>query len=248
MATKKTDEDIMNAPVEERVRERIPKNIYQTINAVMEDVGAIGKDSKNQAQGFMFRGIDAVMNALNPAMRKNKLFVVPRVMDVTEEQRATKNGTVQSFCRLLMEYDFVAEDGSKITASVVGLGADTGDKGYNKALSIAFKYACFQVFCIPTEEMKEADPDTYTPEPTVMNQGGKSTDLAGKVKVTAIIHEAKRKGVDEARLLQNVQAKQPNAKSLDDMLLATWDWLHANISKMPDVVETDINGQVNLGL
>ena len=40
------------------------KNIFETINAVMEDVGAIGKDKKNQQQGFMYRGIDDVMNAL----------------------------------------------------------------------------------------------------------------------------------------------------------------------------------------
>ncbi|MFS0844210.1 MAG: ERF family protein [Roseburia hominis] len=29
---------------------------------------------------------------------------------------------------------------------------DSGDKATNKAMSVAFKYACFQVFCIPTEE------------------------------------------------------------------------------------------------
>ena len=41
---------------------------------------------------------------------------------------------------------------------------DSGDKASNKAMAIAFKYACFQVFCIPTEEMK--DPDAETPEPS----------------------------------------------------------------------------------
>ena len=42
---------------------------------------------------------------------------------------------------------------------------DSGDKASNKALSIAFKYACFQVFCIPTEEMK--DPDAETPPDSI---------------------------------------------------------------------------------
>ena len=41
---------------------------------------------------------------------------------------------------------------------------DSGDKATNKAMAIAMKYALFQVFCIPTEEMK--DPDAETPEPT----------------------------------------------------------------------------------
>lgn len=39
---------------------------------------------------------------------------------------------------------------------------DSGDKSSNKAMSVAFKYACFQALCIPTEEMK--DPDGETPE------------------------------------------------------------------------------------
>ena len=39
---------------------------------------------------------------------------------------------------------------------------DSGDKASNKAMAIALKYAFFQVFCIPTEEMK--DPDAETPE------------------------------------------------------------------------------------
>ena len=41
---------------------------------------------------------------------------------------------------------------------------DSGDKASNKAMSSAFKYACFQVFCIATEEMK--DPDAETPPPS----------------------------------------------------------------------------------
>ena len=41
---------------------------------------------------------------------------------------------------------------------------DSGDKSMNKAMSAAFKYACFQVFCIPTEEMHDSEEDS--PEPT----------------------------------------------------------------------------------
>ena len=58
-------------------------NITKAINAVMADVGAIGKDSKNQTQGFMYRGVDAVMNALQPAMVKHGIFVMPEVLEQT---------------------------------------------------------------------------------------------------------------------------------------------------------------------
>mgnify|MGYP000252459181 CR=1 FL=1 len=49
----------------------------------MEDVGVVGKDSLNKQQNFKYRGIDAVINALNPAFIKHHLFVVPEVMDQT---------------------------------------------------------------------------------------------------------------------------------------------------------------------
>ena len=40
---------------------------------------------------------------------------------------------------------------------------DSGDKSFNKAMSAAYKYALFQVFCVPTEEMVDSEVDS--PEP-----------------------------------------------------------------------------------
>jgi hypothetical protein len=105
----------------------------------------------------MFRGIDAVMNAINPALVKNKVFIVPEIIDQTREERTNTKGTTLIYSMCKIKYTFYAEDGSSISCVVIGEGMDTGDKATNKAMSIAFKYACFQVFCIPTEEM--ADPD-----------------------------------------------------------------------------------------
>lgn len=136
-------------------------NIYETISAVMSEIGAVGKTSKNATQGFMFRGIDAVMNAINPALVKYKLFIVPEILEQSREERqTTKGGTlIYSICKV--KYTFYAEDGSNISAVVIGEGMDSGDKATNKAMSIAFKYACFQVFCIPTEEMADPDKESH---------------------------------------------------------------------------------------
>jgi hypothetical protein len=38
---------------------------------------------------------------------------------------------------------------------------DSGDKATNKAMSAAFKYACMEVFCIPTEGNPDADQQTH---------------------------------------------------------------------------------------
>lgn len=37
--------------------------IFGAISAVMEELNAVGKGQKNAQQGFMYRGIDQVMNA-----------------------------------------------------------------------------------------------------------------------------------------------------------------------------------------
>lgn len=55
-------------------------------------------------------------------------------------------------------------DGSCIETVNVGEAMDSGDKGMNKAMSIALKYSLLQMFLIPTDEPK--DPDANTPEET----------------------------------------------------------------------------------
>lgn len=135
-------------------------NIYQSITKILEEVPAIGKNKKNTTQGFMFRGIDDVMNTFQPLLAKHKVFMVPQILEQTREERQTsKGGTlIYSICKI--KYIFYAEDGSSIEAIVVGEGMDSGDKATNKAMAIAMKYAMFQVFCIPTEEMREPDGET----------------------------------------------------------------------------------------
>ena len=93
------------------------------------------------------------------AKRAGALILNSKIGSVTE-----KGGTM-IYSTIKTCYDFIsAEDGSSLSATVIGEGMDTGDKASNKAMSVAFKYACFQVLCIPTEEM--VDPNADTPEPS----------------------------------------------------------------------------------
>lgn len=159
--------------------------IYAAISSVMAEIGAVGKDQKNQQQGFMYRGIDDVMNALQPALVKNKVFIVPEVTSEERSERVTvkeyqgqKKESVLFYTRLGVTYKFFTDDGSFIEAKVIGEAMDSGDKATNKAMSIAYKYACFQVFCIPTEEMIDPDAEVHEPAPK-----GKAT-RANKSKAT----------------------------------------------------------------
>ena len=150
--------------------------IYEAITNVMAEIGAVGKDSKNTQQGFKYRGIDAVMNALSPALIKNKVFVVPEILEQSREERLSSKGgnLIYSICKV--RYTFFTTDGSYIQATVIGEGMDSGDKATNKAMSIAFKYACFQVFCIPTEEMVDPDSECHDVAPNKQNKPSKASN------------------------------------------------------------------------
>ena len=137
-------------------------DIYKAINSILEEVGAIGKDKVNKIQNFKFRGIDDVMNTLHPLLAKHKVFVTPEVLEQSREERTTKNGGNLIFSICKIRYTFYTEDGSSVQATVIGEGMDSSDKATNKAMAIAFKYALFQVFCIPTEEMKDPDADSVS--------------------------------------------------------------------------------------
>lgn len=44
--------------------------VHAALSAVMGDVQAVRKGDRNEVQGFNFRGIDAVVNAVGPALRR----------------------------------------------------------------------------------------------------------------------------------------------------------------------------------
>lgn len=142
--------------------------IYKAIIGVMTDINAIGKDRKNDTQRFNYRGIDDVMNELHGALAKNKVFVVPEVINEARSLGKSKSGGELYYTRLTIRFTFYTEDGSSVSAVVIGEAMDSGDKASNKALSIGLKYAMLQVFCIPTEDEKDPDATSPQPEPGTM--------------------------------------------------------------------------------
>lgn len=151
------------------------QKIFKAIPAIMDEIGHIGKDKINKLQGFMFRGIDQVMNTMKPLLSKHGVFIVPEVLETKREERQAKSGGTLIYTMHKINFNFFADDGSQVCACVVGEGMDSADKSSNKAMAVAFKYACFQVFCIPTEEMAKDDPDCYSPESTMPSKAALKT-------------------------------------------------------------------------
>lgn len=141
--------------------------ITKSLCAITAEIGSIGKNKKNQQQGYSFRGIDDLMNTLHPLFAKYGVLMVPEVLESTREERVTAKGGTLISAILKVKYHLIGIDGSEVTATVIGEGMDTADKASNKALAVAFKYAAFQIFCIPTDEIGKDDPDNYTPDRSI---------------------------------------------------------------------------------
>ena len=141
-----------------------PKGVYKAISAVTRALGkeGIAKTSKNEQQGYKFRGIDAIYNALSSELAAADLCIIPRVVSRDVVERQTRNGGVLFYVTIKAEYDIVsAIDGSQHTAMAYGEAMDSGDKATNKAMSAAYKYMAMQLFCIPTEGDNDADASSH---------------------------------------------------------------------------------------
>lgn len=128
--------------------------VYKAIADVQKALAEVGisKGRKNQQQGYAFRGIDDVLQALAPLLSQHGLVVVPRVQSCQRDTVVNAKGTTLFYVTVDVEYDLIGvEDGSKHTARILGEAMDSGDKATNKAMSAAYKYFALQTFCIPVE-------------------------------------------------------------------------------------------------
>ena len=150
--------------------------VYKAISSVQMALAKLGieKAQTNKFDKYKFRGIDDIYNALSPLLARNKLCILPRIVNRTCEERKSQKGGPLFYVTIDAEFDFVAaSDGSTHTVKMIGEAMDRSDKATNKAMSAAYKYACFQTFCIPTEGDNDADFTTHEVKKISQKTAGK---------------------------------------------------------------------------
>jgi len=170
------------------------KLIASKMAAVMADTAPVEKNGVNSQQGFKFRSIDDTVHSVRKALVKHGVAVVPSTMDTQLSTYQTKSGMVMNVATVTVDYTFFAEDGSSVTATMVGQAADSGDKAVSKALSMAFKYLCFQTFLCGTD----GDPDSEVAPEAVSN----ALTQADKTRLTAL---GKKYGLEKDALKSTIQ-------------------------------------------
>ena len=187
--------------------------VLAAIDAVMEEIGksGISKDRDNKQQGYAFRGIDDVYNALAPVLAKHHLIIIPTILSRDVTERATQKGGVLFYVVVQAKWTLASsEDGSSVEAVTYGEAMDSGDKATNKAMSAAYKYMAMMTFCIPTEGDNDADSTTHDVAP--LRPGGRQP-LAVTAAESAIImcmtlDELKEWGAGNAEMINSLPADQ----------------------------------------
>lgn len=203
-----------------------PPSIAAALSAVMADVQAVRKGSRNEQQGFNFRGIDAVVNAVGPALRAHGVVVLPELVDLRQGTVEVGSGDRRrpiAHVVVQVRYRFVGPAGDELATLVPGEAMDSGDKAIPKAMSVAYRAALLQALCIPTDE-PDPDDGTYERAPAEPSRPQPPADMVGMV-----LAEAARAGVD-AQTANAACAAHHDGQLLEeldrDALRAEWTHWH----------------------
>ncbi|MEV6633915.1 ERF family protein [Actinoplanes sp. NPDC051470] len=123
---------------------------------VMADVQSIGKSDRRDDPGghYNFRGVDRVVNAVGPALRRHGVDVLPvRVYDVEYREARTAKGNVMQDCSLKVKWMVVGPAGDTFPELLesAGQATDTQDKATSKATSVAQRVLFLTALHIPTD-------------------------------------------------------------------------------------------------
>lgn len=133
------------------------------------DMGAIAKDGKNKNQDFQFISESAIKAAVRKVSAKYGFTIFPKqIKNITRYERTTSRGGTLYFYDVMQE--FVVTDGKEeMVGDMMGTGSDTGDKAFNKAVTVALKNFEKQLFNV--SDKSENDPDSETPPETTGTRG-----------------------------------------------------------------------------
>lgn len=133
-------------------------SIHQRMIAVMADVRHVGKNQRitEGPARFAYRGIDDVMNAVGPAFRRHGVYLTSNILEREHVEVRTSGNKPSAATRLIVQYTFWCDAMSeqKAETTVAAEAWDTGDRGIQKAMSVALRTALLQMLVLPT-----GDPD-----------------------------------------------------------------------------------------
>jgi hypothetical protein len=123
---------------------------------VMADVQSVSKGDRRDDVGgrYNFRGVDRVVNAVGPALRRHGVLVLPtRILSVDYREARTAKGSVMQDCTVRVQWTVRGPAGDDLPAmESAGQATDTQDKSTAKAISVAQRVLFLSALHIPTQD------------------------------------------------------------------------------------------------
>jgi hypothetical protein len=174
-----------------------PRNIYQRINAVMQEIDYIKKDKKVSGGGANYSAVshDQVVAMLRDSLVKHGIVYYPEQLNSTVLVARDKS---KDIAMMLYEGEYnvhfvnIDDGADRLTVRIVGHANDNGDKAPGKAVTYATKSALLKVFAIETGENDESR--NYK-EPEVV--------YATPQQVSAFYNLLTATGTDESQAMQH---------------------------------------------
>lgn len=138
--------------VESLVIEPPATNVIEAVRRVMRDLPAIGKDEHAAPEqgGYAYRGIAAITKHVQPLFAKHGVVLSPNRIEHRERIEISVRNKPWTDTELSIVYRCYGPGGvdDYIEIEVPSVGRDNSDKGSNKAMTQAYKYALTQLLCI----------------------------------------------------------------------------------------------------
>ena len=168
---------------EEPERQYGPMTARQSITEVMRLVQAVAKSQYNEHNKYNFRGVDAVYNAVGPALRQVGAVVLPDVVKVKRRETKTSGGkdTMETMVKVRIRW-FGTDGGEPETTMMWAESLESSDKGLAQAISVAMRTYFINTLVIPTGD---TDPDEQPHEergPAQPRQRAPRTSANAKAK------------------------------------------------------------------
>jgi ERF superfamily protein len=196
---------------------------------VMRQVDKITKDDRNVQQGYSFRGVDATVNVVGPALREMGVVCIPVDMEILADREvATQRGGTMRNVTIRVHWQIVGPLGDTLLAVTLGEANDTQDKAVPKAVSVAFRELWLKGLCVPS-----GDPDVDS-EPSP-ERGAPSRDKVslhpepGGLKAQELTEAIKRARAESGLRKQYTAAQ--DALQANEIAPADFDNLHSLVAR-----------------
>ncbi|MEU6387650.1 ERF family protein [Streptomyces bauhiniae] len=126
---------------------------------VMADVQSVGKGdlhdparSGGRGPKYNYRGVDRVLNAVGPALRRHGAMVIPIRTEPSYRDVTTSGGAKMRECTVTVTYEIRGPKGDTMPAQSCGEAFDSGDKATTKAATVAYRNLLITALSIPTRD------------------------------------------------------------------------------------------------